>query len=150
MKKLMMCCMFALMGCGDEAEESKPLGPPPTLTVTIGEKVCQRELRGECCEGVTIFRVNARIEANVPVQNFACRARNSEGSFVTCSGPPADLNAPWEGVLVCETGDWNSDGNADMSCGGNPFGDEDQSVSEGSAGWDPLYELRKCDPATDI
>ena len=142
MRRLFVVCALLVSACGDVVEEPKPLGPPPTLTVTIGEKVCQRELRGECCAGVTIFRVNARIEASVPVQNFACRARGAGGVLVTCSGP-------WEGVLSCETGDWNSDGNADMSCGGNPFGDKDQSVSEGSAGWDPLFELRQCDPADE-
>lgn len=145
MRRLLLVCALLSSACGEEVEEPKPVAAPAALTVTIGEKVCQRDLGSRLYEGTLIFRVNARIEADVPLSNFSCRTRNSEGASITCSGPPADLNAAWEGVLVCETGNWNSDGRAVISCGGSPFGDDDQSVSSSSAGWDELYTLRQCD-----
>ena len=147
MKKLMMCCMFALMGCGDEAEEPKPLGPPPTLTVTIGEKVCQRDLPGRPFEGTLVFQVNARIEASAPLRDFRCSGVGTKGEDVRCSGPPEMLDGPWEGVVSCDLGDWNRDSASQLRCFG--ISTEDGQDARGR-NFDGLFVLRKCDPATDI
>lgn len=85
MKKFVMCCMLALMGCGDEAEEPKPVGTKPTL---LGMEALEAS-----CDIDGNFSVKVRLEGTGKVY---CTDK--------CSGWPDALDGVWEGTVFCGKG----------------------------------------------